>query len=186
MTQKQPIDLLIAAHRKRVIVENIDIPVEEGVIIEAVLEAPDIYAIQELQDRIYRKMYEVYRQDGLDQAPIDEKEWERELLLYDVETRELIVKTKPDNSAQQGAGKFAKIRTIQELIPQYLKDRKTNKPLCPDDDSRKKFKEILCSDTNLSNLLAQAYVRLAKKIGEAGKQAKNLSAPTPSGKSEKE
>ena len=185
MTQK-PIDILIAAHKKKIIKENIDIPVEEGIVIEAVLEAPDIYAIQELQDRIYRKMYAVCRKDGLDKEPIDEQEWEKELLIYDSETRELIAKSKPDNSAQQGSSKFAKIRTIQELIPLYLKDRKTNKPLFPDDESRLKFKEILCSDTNLSNLLAQAYVRLAKKIGEAGKQAKNLSAPTPSGKSEKE
>jgi len=182
MTQR-PIDLFVAAHQKRVIDERLELPVGDGVTVSALLEAPDIYDIQGVQDILYRKVFAKYRKEGLHLEKIDEAEWERDLKLYDPDVRKL--QEKPANYAQQGAEKTARVQTIQELIPKYLKDPATKELLFPTEAEQVAFKKIIRSDPGLSSMLAKAYINIAKKLKEVSKQAKNLSAPTPDGKSEK-
>ena len=190
MSQLRPIELLKAAHEKKVAKVEFQIPIGDGKFIDAVLTAPDIFDIQEIQDKIYRKTFAEYRKEGLDTEPIDEAAWNREMDDTRKSMREksksekeiedtvaAMEKEKPKNMAQQGALRISKIRTTQELIPLHLRDKKTGEFLFPSADDRRAFKEILCSDLSLMELLTQKYLELTLLVGKTEDDTKNSSKP---------
>lgn len=190
MSQLRPIELLKAAHEKKVARVEFQIPAGEGKFIDAVLTAPDIFDIQEIQDKIYRKTFAEYRKEGLEDEPIDEEAWNRELDetrksmrdkgKSDKEIEDTVAsleKEKPRNMAQQGALRISKIRTTQELIPLHLRDKKTSEFLFPDKEDRRVFKEILCSDLSLMQLLTNKYLELTLLIGKTEDDVKNSLKP---------
>ena len=200
MSQLRPIDLLKAAYDKKIAKVEFKIPLDSGKFLDAVLTAPDIFDIQEIQDKIFRRKFAEYRKEGLDTEPIDEAAWNRELEdtrknlrdrgKSEKEIEDAIIATekeKPQNMAQQGALKIAKIRTVQELIPLHLRDKKTGDFLFPSADDRRAFKEILCSDLSLMELLTSKYTELVLLTSKAEDDTKNSSEPenSESGNSEK-
>lgn len=187
MTQKA-IDILEAANKGKTAEVRLEIPSTDGkTTVAAILTPPDVYSIQRTQDIIYKKQFCEYRKEGLDQELVDEDDWQAELDSYkDSEVRKRIAEDKPRNMAQQGAKRFSKIATIQELIPKYLKDLKGNL-LFTTKEERDRFRDLLCSDIGLMNLLAEKYVELVTMTAEVADQVKNSSEPvnSTSGESEK-
>jgi len=175
-----PINILIAAQKKKIVEERFIIPIEGSEGIAAVLTLEDMYGIQERQDIIYREKFCEYRERGLDKQPIDEKEWENDLMQLKKKTREIMEKEKPENMAQQGAGRFSNLRTIQELVPQFLRDEK-GVLLFPTVEAQKTFEKMIKQDMALMKLVTEAYVNLIKKKAEVSDQAKNSSKIAESG-----
>jgi len=175
--QLRPIELLTNAYEKKLIKVEFEIPLGDSKSIPAVLTAPDVYSILEVQEEEYQGMYARYCEKGYDKKPVNEADWKKELAGYtNPETRKRVEDDKPTNLADQIAKKFSKIRTVHELIPRFLKN-KDGKPLFETSEERAAFKGILCSDSQLMNLLAQKYLELTGKMAEVTDEVKNLSEP---------
>ncbi len=186
MSSMKPIELIKSAYDKKTIRVQFQIPLPGDTgHVDAVLTAPDIYSILEVQEEVYQVKYADYVTKGHDKLPINESDWGKELKSYKGDTRKRMEDEKPVNLADQMAKKFSKIRTIQELIPMFLRDR-ADKKLFPEPEDRTAFKEILCSNADLMNLLAQKYLELTSRINEVAREAKNSSkmAVLESGESE--
>jgi hypothetical protein len=173
MSGLKPIELLKASYDKKTIQVQFQIPLDNGHL-DAILTAPDIYSLLEVQEEVYQGRYAELAKKGFKDMEFNEDDWRAELKSYKGEVRKRAEEEKPKNLAEQIAKKFSKIRTIQELIPMFLRDRAGNK-LFPDPEDRNKFREILCSNADLMNLLAQKYLELTSKISEVAREAKNSS-----------
>lgn len=168
----KPIEIIKNAYNKKKIELQFELPLDKDEKLDVVLTAPDVYAIIEVQEEMYQSKYAEYRDKAYDKRPINEADWQKEIELYEGTAREQAEKDKPKNLAEQMAKKFAKIRTVQELIPMFLRDTKGNK-VCETIEEREAFKEILCSNPDLMQLLAQKYIELSGMISKVGEKAKN-------------
>ncbi|MDD5543894.1 MAG: hypothetical protein PHX83_12040 [Acidobacteriia bacterium] len=173
MSGLKPIDIIKSAYEKKTISVQFQIPLPGDTgHVDAVLTAPDVYSILEVQEEVYQGRYAELRAKGFADMAVNEDDWRAEVKTFKGEARKRIEEEKPRNLAEQMAKKFSKVRTIQELIPMFLKDRGGNK-LFPTSDDRVAFKDILCSNADLMNLLAQKYLELTGKINEVAREAKN-------------
>jgi len=185
--KKSAIELIEAAQKKKVVKVDFNFPLDEKNILPMSLHSPDMFTIQEIQDINYRAKFAEYRKKGLHEEPIDEAAWEKDLNdQIDAlkkegakkEAIELTVKTlkddKPLNMAQEGAQRYSRIKTSQDILPMFLRDREGN-VLFKTQDERDRFKAIISSDISLMNLLVQKYVELTTLITETTEQAKNSS-----------
>ena len=174
--QKSAIELIRAANSRRKIEVRFYLPVDKDIEIEVSLTAPDAYAIWELQDKTFQKALAEANQDGMNLYPVNDVDWEKELDRYAEDVRESMVKDKPKNLAEQHARKISGLRTIQELLPIFIRAA-DGKILFRDKGEREEFKVFLCSNPDVMNMLTSKYIDLSNRVREVQDATKNLLPP---------
>lgn len=167
------IDLIQKARDKQDLDVFFDLDVN-GEKIPVLLSTIDYFDIIEAQDVEYNKCFAKYRREGLDQEPIDEGKWQKELKQYkDKEIRDARAKEKPQNMAEQSAQRFSQMKTMTEIIPRYMRDPKTRKLLFQTPDEQAYMKELIRSDMNIFTQVSKRYGELFTKMKEKKDEVKN-------------
>ena len=167
------LQLLKKAHDNETIKVEFDITIGSTTV-PVVLTAGDRFEIAKIQEDIVQEHYLGYSERGWDNKPVNEADWETDLENMKPETREHFTKQKPKNLAQQMAQKFARVKTIKELIPRFLKT-KDGKKLCPTQADLDTMQEMIGESPVLMQLLAEKYTDLLTQEVEIGKAVKNSS-----------
>ena len=186
--KRSAIELIEAAQKKKVVKVDFDFPLGDKKVLPMSLHSPDIFTIQEIQDINYRAKYAEYRKRGLNEEPIDEEIWQKDLKDQKKEldkigaSKQVIADTlqafeddKPLNMAQEGAQRYSKLKTSLDILPMFLREPKTGEVLFKTQDERDRFKLVISSDMSLRSLLLNKYVELTNLISETTEQAKNSS-----------
>jgi len=165
--------LLKNAHAKKQVKVQFEIPIE-GSKIPVILTVGDRLAIAETQDRIYQIYYSEYQEKGLDRKPVNEIDFEAELDRFkdDADTLKILKDQKPKNLADQMAKKYSRLRTIQEVIPQFLKNP-NGTPFLKTEEQKLEMQEIIKEDNDLWILLAGKYTELFVKAKDIEIAVKN-------------
>jgi len=168
------LELLKKAHKEETV--SIDFPIEiGGESIPVSLTAGDRFEIIKIQDDLVTEEMIRYSEKGWDKRPIDESEWESDLNnIKDPELRKRIQAQKPKNLARQKAEKFAKMKTVQELIPRFLRT-KTGAKLCQNDEEINILRDMVKESPKLMTLFAKKFSELMAKETEVGEAVKNSS-----------
>ena len=176
------LELIKAAHKKKTVSVNFHIPID-GVNVPVVLTVGDRFEIAETQDMYYNELYGKYEDKGLDKRRINKLEYEKELKQFkeglkgtpeenkkSIETYE---KGKPENRADQMANKWGRIRTIQEIVPRFLKTPE-GEPVFKTESEIKEMIQVVREDNDLFSLLSENYVKLFSEVRKAEDAVKNL------------
>ena len=171
------IDLLKNANQNKIKSIEFVIPIDDNNGIDTVLQAPDLWSLKEEQEKVYHAKLVELCQEGYDQYPINEQDFNKEVENYlenlkksgskDIDKAvENYKKDRPKSLADQLAQRTSKYRTIFEILPKFLRYKENNKLLFPTAEEQKQFKDILSSNNKLFELLTGKYIELSKLINE--------------------
>jgi len=170
----EAVKLMRAAQKKNEI--RVEFTMEyHNVKVPAMLTQVDKFLIIERQDLVYKVAYVEYRNKGLDQEPIDEDEWSQGLEGLDPETVKQLNESKPTNLAQQSAQRIARMKTIRQIIPEFLKDPQTGKRIFTEQEDLDFIQEVICSNMPLMTQLTNKFGELLRAEKEVADKAKNSS-----------
>ena len=168
------LELLVAAHEKQTIQVEFDIEIGDAKV-PVILTAGDRFEIAQIQADIIQELVLTYRKKGWENEPINDSEWETDLARFtNPDVRKRMEEQKPGNLAQQQAERHARIRTIKELIPRFLKKSNGDKFLTTPKELEK-FQEMIGANPALMQILATKYTELLQKETEIGEAVKNSS-----------
>lgn len=135
----------------------------------------DRFEMAEIQDNMLTEYLISYREKGWDEQPIEESKFKKLIeMAKDKKARERLIEQKPANLAEQKAQSFAIIRTVRELIPKYLK-KPNDELLCPTEEDRKLFSQMIAENIKLFNLLMGKYFEMVNRENEIEEAVKNSS-----------
>lgn len=172
---EKAIDVFEKARKAEEIKVVVELPLDGDKKFKAILTAPDLYSIQEEQTKLYKiKLGEIRAEYGASaDLPIDEREWQEELLKYKPKTRARLEKERPKNLGEQIAMQLSAMFTPQTILPKYLRDIETGELLFNDPDSTKRFKNLLAKDPELMIAMTVAFGELGKAAMETKEKIKN-------------
>lgn len=189
--KKRPIELLKAANANKIKYVRFDLQLDGDNVIEAIMNAPDMFFTLEEQEKIYQKKYAECRAEGLAGLAINEADWKKEMedtiriqketaqkqgkTFNEHEVRERALKDKPVDLAQQVAQKISKIRTVLEILPKVIKMSDGKTLMFPEAEDREEFKQIITSNMKLFTYLSEKYVDLFTQLTDEEGEVKNSS-----------
>ena len=175
------LELIRAAQKKKTVSVNFHIPIgDENV--PVVLTVGDRFKIAETQDKFYNSLYAEYKSEELDKQPINNLEYEKEYKQFKEglkgtpEENKISIETykkgKPENLADQMANKWGRIRTIQEIVPRFLKTPE-GEPVFKTESEIKEMIRYVHEDNDLFSLLSENYVKLFSEVKKVEDAVKN-------------
>ncbi|MDD2869686.1 hypothetical protein [Neomegalonema sp.] len=167
------LDLLRKANEGAEIIEDFEVKVGLQTF-KFRLAAPDIFTILKDQERCYQREYAVCVKDGLQEMPINESDWRKDLdRITDEDVREAQEKNKPVDLAQQVAEKNARFDTIMTLLPKILRDQ-DNKSIAETPTDQAELSRMIALNPSLMAALTEKYTNILSKINEVNRESKNL------------
>jgi len=179
MTNKKlsAIELLEAANADSFIYEQFEIPAGNEKL-DAILHAPDMFELQREQKKAYALAYAKLKSEGFGDIACNEEAWQETLKnITDKDALERAKENKPLNLADQLANEQAVTDCILGLMPKLLKDIKGNL-LFPDNDSQKRFRNLLTRNLPLFQLISNKYVKAMNSMIGIGERIKNSTSET--------
>jgi len=168
------LELLKKAHDKRTIKVEFDIEIGEEKV-PVVLTAGDRFEIARIQADLIQELVIEYRKKGWENEKINQSEWETDLARFtNPDVRKRMEEQVPGNLAQQQAERHARIRTIKELIPRFLK-KSDGAKLVKTPEELEIFQDMIGENPALMQLLATKYTELLQRETEIGEAVKNSS-----------
>lgn len=194
MSQKPKIDnveLIMRAYDEVVPREIIEIPLADGQVMKAKMEAPDIFAINKETKMIKAAELNSIRttKPELFNEPYNQTDWQKEVdkavkalkpekfdddKKYADAVNDAKNQTPPANAAEQIAEEQARMEMIVSIIPKYLRDVETDDLLFPTPKGREWIARYIKANMKLFKQVSEAFVRLFSEM-DLTDEAKNSS-----------